>query len=326
MLNNFAYRKAGSLAEAFKELRAEGAQLHAGGTDLLGCLRDGAVRADKVVCISGLKNLRGVSAGPDGSLKIGALTTLADIAANKTVIEKFPVLAEAAGAVGSPQIRAQGTIGGNLCQRPRCWYFRSDLQCRKKGGDTCYAMAGENQYHAIFGGGPCFFVHPSDTAVALAALGAKVVITRPAGNKSVNISDFYVSPKDRIEKENILLSNEIVTEIQVPAADGNARGLYRKIRARAAWDFALVSVAAVLQFEGDMVRTARIALGGVAAYPWRIEKTEQKLEGKKLDAEVAADAAGAAVDGALPLRDNGYKLEMVKGAVEESLLDLSSEF
>lgn len=323
MLNNFAYLKAGTLAEALKALREEGTKLHAGGTDLLGCLRDDIIQVEKVVSIGNLKVLKGISSGSGGGLKIGALTSLADIASNTAVIEKYPVLAQAAGAVGSPQIRTQGTIGGNLCQRPRCWYFRSDIQCRKKGGETCYAMGGENQYHAIFGGGPCFFVHPSDTAVALSALGATVVISGSGGNKTVPIEDFFVSPKQLIDKENILLSNDIVTEIQLPPVSGDSRSSYRKVRARAAWDFALASVAAVLQFEGDKVGSARIALGGVAAYPWRIEKTEDLIKGKKLDTASIAEAVEAAIDGATPLRDNRYKLEMVKGAVEESLLALA---
>lgn len=326
MINNFAYVKAGSISEAVKALSTKGSKLHAGGTDLLGCLRDGIIQVEKVVSISNLKSLRTISTGSGGGLEIGALTPLAEIAASDSVTGTYPVLAQAAEAVGSPQIRQQGTLGGNLCQRPRCWYFRSDLQCRKKGGDTCYAMGGENQYHAIFGGGPCFFVHPSDTAVALVALGAEITITGSSGKKIVKIEDFFISPKKNVEKENILLSNEIVTSIQIPPSGAGARSSYRKIRARAAWDFALVSVAAVLQSEGDMVRTARIALGGVAAYPWRVEKAEKILEGRKLDAGIAAEAAAAAAEGAMPLRDNAYKLEIVKGAVEESLLDLSSKF
>lgn len=319
-MNNFAYMKAGSLAEAVKALSAQGTVLHAGGTDLVGCLRDEIVKADRVVSISELKNLRGVSAGSGGGLKIGALTPLADIASNPAVRETYQVLAQAAAAVGSPQIRSRGTIGGNLCQRPRCWYFRSDLQCRKKGGQTCYAMGGENQYHAIFGGGPCFFVHPSDTATALAALDAKLVIARPGGEKTVAVEDFFVSPAKMVEKENILLSNEIVKEIVLQPPGRNARSSFRKIRARAAWDFALTSVAAVVQFTGDTVGSAQIALGGVAAYPWRVRKAETILAGRKLDTASAAEAAEAAVEGARPLRDNGYKLEMVKGAVEETLL------
>jgi len=323
MLNNFSYVKAGSLAEAVKALNAEGAKLHAGGTDLLGCLRDEVIRAEKVVSIRSLKSLKGISSESGGGYKIGALTTLEEIASSKPILEKYQVLAQAAGAVGSPQIRIQGTLGGNLCQKPRCWYYRSDLRCRKKGGETCYAMAGENQYHAVFGGGPCFFVHPSDTAVALAALEAEAVISGPAGSKKVRMEDFFVSPEQMVEKENILLSNEIITGILVPALGGSARSAYRKVRGRASWDFALASVAAVLQFESDRVAGARIVLGGVAPHPWRIENAEKKITGEKLDREIAAAAAEASVEGAAPLRDNGYKLEMVKGALEETLLALA---
>jgi xanthine dehydrogenase YagS FAD-binding subunit len=181
-------------------------------------------------------------------------------------------------------------------------------------------MGGENQYHAIFGGGPCFFVHPSDTASALIALNAHVRISGPGGEKTVDVENFFVSPAKMVEKENILLSNEIVTEIVLPRLNGNSRTSFRKIRARAAWDFALASVAAAVQFSGDAVAGARIVLGGVAPYPWRVTKAETILAGGKLDAASAAKAAEAALEGARPLRDNGYKLEMVKGAVEEALL------
>jgi len=318
-MKNFAYVKAGSLAEAIKELSTKGARLHAGGTDLLGYARNEIVPVEKVVSISNLKTLKGISARPDGGVKIGALTPLADIAANASIAGKYAVLAQAAAAVGSPQIREQGTIGGNLCQRPRCWYFRSDVQCIKKGGTTCYGMSGENQYHAIFGGGPCFFVHPSDLAVALVALQAQVAITGPSGNKVIRIENFFVGPNKSIDKENILLPGEIVTDIRVPPVSGDVRSSYRKIRARGSWDFALTSVAAVLQLEGGVVSSARIVLGGVAPHPWRVAAAEKLLAGKKLDGAVAAAAGEAAISGATPLRDNAYKVEMVKGAVEESI-------
>jgi xanthine dehydrogenase YagS FAD-binding subunit len=283
-------------------------------------VRSEIIQVEKVVSISSLKALKGISARPDGGVNIGALTPLADIAANASIAERYAVLAQAAAAVGSPQIREQGTAGGNLCQRPRCWYFRSDLQCLKKGGSTCYAMGGENQYHAIFGGGPCFCVHPSDVAVALVALQAQLAIAGPAGSKVVRIENFFVGPNKSIDKENILLPGEIVTDIRIPPARGQMRSSYRKIRARGSWDFALTSVAAVLQLDNDSVRTARIVLGGVGPYPWRVEGAEKLLAGKKLDGAVAAAAAEAAVSGAAPLRDNAYKVEMVKGSVEESVV------
>ncbi|MDM7994471.1 MAG: xanthine dehydrogenase family protein subunit M [Acidobacteriota bacterium] len=323
MMNNFTYVKAGSLAEAVKALSARGAWLHAGGTDLLGCARSELFPVEKVVSISSLKQLNGISTLPNGTLKIGALTSLADIAANAVVVEKFSALAQAAESVGSPQLRRQGTVGGNLCQKPRCWYYRTDIQCLKKGGSKCYAMAGENQYHAILGGGPCFFVHPSDVAVALAALQAQLSITGPSGSKTVKIADFFISPKTDIGKENALLPGEIVTEARIPSPAAGTRSVYRKITTRGSWDFALVSVAAVVQFESGTVRSARIVLGGVGPYPWRAEAAEKILIGKKLDAAQAAAAAEVSATGAFPLRHNAYKVDMVQGAVEESLAGLA---
>jgi xanthine dehydrogenase YagS FAD-binding subunit len=319
MMNNFSYVKAASLAEAIKALSAKGARLHAGGTDLLGCLRDEIIQADKVVSISGLKELRGISARADGGLKIGALTTLTEIAADRSVAAKYAALVQAAASVGTPQIREQGTIGGNLCQRPRCWYFRGDLQCFKKGGSTCYAMNGENQYHVIFGGGPCFAVHPSDVAVALVALQAQLTVTGPAGSKIVRSENFFVRPGKSLDKENILLPGEIVTGIQIPPVTGDGKSGYRKVRTRGSWDFAQASVAAVLLFDNDVVRTARIVLGGVAPHPWRADAAEKVATGKKLDAAAAAAIAEAAVVGANPMSGNGYKVDMVKGAVEDAL-------
>jgi xanthine dehydrogenase YagS FAD-binding subunit len=323
MMNNFAYIKAGSLAEAIKALSVKGAWLHAGGTDLVGFARSEIVPVEKVVSISGLKQLKGIAAQPTGGMKIGALTSLAEIAANAEIAAKYSALAQAAASVGSPQLRQQGTLGGNICQKPRCWYYRGDIQCRKKGSDKCYAMGGENQYHAIFGGGPCFFVHPSDAAVALVALNARVSIAGPSGSKVIKIENFFVSPKAKIDKENVLLPGEIVTDIHLPPAAAGAKSSYRKVTTRGSWDFALVSVAAVLQIEGDAVRAARIVLGGVGPHPWRLDAAEKVVIGKKLDAAQAAAAAEAAVMGAMPLRDNAYKLDMVKGAVEESLAALA---
>jgi xanthine dehydrogenase YagS FAD-binding subunit len=319
MMNNFTYVKAGSLAEAVKALSTRGAWLHAGGTDLVGCARSELLPVEKIVSISNLKQLKGISAQPDGSVKIGALTNLAEIASNAVIGSKYSVLAQAAAAVGTPQIREQGTIGGNLCQKPRCWYFRGEMQCFKKGGTRCFAAGGENQYHAIFGGGPCFFAHPSDVAVALMVFEAQLSITGPAGIKPVKIENFFADPKKIVGKENVLLPGEILTEVRIPAASGTVKSSFRKIAARGSWDFALVSVAAALQVDGGNVRAARIALGGVAPYPWRAAEAEKALVGKKLDNSAATAAAEAAITGAAPLRDNAYKVDMVKGAVEESL-------
>jgi xanthine dehydrogenase YagS FAD-binding subunit len=323
MMKNFAYVRAASVPAAIKALSTKGAIIHAGGTDVLGCLRDEVVSAGRVVSISGLKELKGISTRPDGGLKIGALATIAEVASNTSIASKYAVLAQAAAEVASPQLRNQGTIGGNICQRPRCWYFRGDFRCARKGGDICYALEGENQYHAIFGGGPCFFVHPSDTAVALAALEAQLVIAGPAGSRAVKIEDFFVGPDKGIHKENILAPNEIVTEIDLPPVGSKARSAYRKIRARRAWDFALASVGLVIEFENENVRRARIVLGGVGPYPWRVEAAEKLLIGKKIDAALAAAVGNAAISGANPLRDNEYKIQIAQGAVEESVLAMA---
>jgi xanthine dehydrogenase YagS FAD-binding subunit len=323
MIKNFAYVKAGSIATAVKALGTKGAILHAGGTDLLGCMREEIVSVDRLVCIGGIKELKGIAAKPDGGLKIGALTTISEVAANPTIADKYAVLAQAAAEVGSPQIRNQGTLGGNLCQRPRCWYFRGDFRCARKGGDICYAVAGENQYHAIFGGGPCFFVHPSDTAVALVALQAQLVVAGTAGSKPVKIGDFFVGPDKSITRENILAATEIVTEIHLPPVSGKARSSYRKIRARRAWDFALASVGVVLQYANESVSSARVVLGGVGPYPWRAEAAEKLLIGRKIDGALAAAVAQAAIKDASPMPENGYKVQMVQGAVEESILALA---
>lgn len=319
MINNFAYVKAGSLAEAIKAYSAKNARIHAGGTDLLGCLRDEVFSADKIVSISRIKELKGISTRPDGSLKIGSTTVLADIASDRLVTEKYAALAMAAEAVGTPQIRQQGTLGGNICQKPRCWYYRSDLKCFKKGGDTCFGMAGESQYHAVFGSGPCFASHPSDLAVALVALQAQVSIAGPSGSKTVRIENFFVRPDKVIDRETILLPGEVVVSVQVPPLRGQVKSSFLKVRTRGSWDFAQASVAVVLNVEKEVVRSARIVLGGVAPYPLRADSAEKEIEGKKLDGAVAEAAAKIAVAGASPLKDNYYKVEMARGAVEESL-------
>ena len=323
MIKNFAYVKAGSIADAIKALSTKGASLHAGGTDLLGCMRDKTMLVEKAVSISGIKELKGIAPKPDGGLKIGALTTIAEIAANASVAGKYTVLAQAAAEVASPQLRNQGTLGGNLCQRPRCWYYRGDFRCARKGGDMCYAPGGENQNHAIFGGGACVFVHPSDTAVALVALQAQIMIAGPAGTKSVKSENFFVGPDKSITKENILAANEIVTEIHLPAISGKVRSSYRKIRARRAWDFALASVGVVAQYANENVSAIRIVLGGVAPFPWRVDAAEKLLIGRKIDGALAAAAGQAAIKDASPLSENGYKVQMVQGAVEESILALA---
>jgi len=319
MLRTFAYVRPGSVSEALKQLEERGARIHAGGTDLLGCLRDGVFEAQKVVSLGKIDELRGITAGADGELRIGALTTVAEVAAHPVVGEQFTALAQAASVVASPQLRNQGTMGGNLCQRPRCWYFRGDYHCTRKGGEMCYAVGGENQYHCIFGGGACVIVHPSDTAPALIALDAKVRIIGPKGARVIPLEQFYVLPDKDATRETALDPGELVMGVLVPAAPPGRKSGYRKVRARGSWDFATAGLAHAVTMKAGKVADARLVLSGVAPTPWRLQAVEKLLVGQRLDAKLIARAAAAAVAGAKPLEHNAYKVPLVQGLVEEVL-------
>jgi xanthine dehydrogenase YagS FAD-binding subunit len=319
MLTNFSYIRPRSLKEAVKQLSSEGAGLSAGGTDLLGCLRDHVFDIKKMVSISGLKDLRGIKKSADGGLRIGALTTIAEVAENPFVKENYRALAQSALEVASPQLRNQGTIGGNLCQKPRCWYYRGEFHCLRKGGQKCFAVTGENQYHCILGGGPCFIVHPSDTAPALVAFEASARIVGPRGTRAVTVENFHVLPRIDVRRETVLGPGEIVTEIMLPAAQG-LRSSYRKVRARASWDFALAGMALALQFNNGVVAKARVVLGAAAPVPWRSKEVENVIIGNQLDADIIAKAAEAAIRHAQPLQYNDYKIPLFRGMIEEELL------
>jgi xanthine dehydrogenase YagS FAD-binding subunit len=322
MLPNFAYARPGSVTEAVGQLSSSGARVFAGGTDLLGCLHDGVFDAEKVVSLRSIEDLGGIRETSDGGLRIGAMTTISEVASNELVNQRYPGLAQAAGEVASPQLRNQGTLGGNLCQRPRCWYFRGDFNCSKKGGDQCYAVDGENHYHCIFGGSACFIVHPSDTAPALVALGGSVKIASGGGERTVPLEEFYILPEVDHEKETVLEPGEIVTEVVLPPLGEGWQSSYRKVRERGSWDFALASVALALRSEGGRVREARIILGGVAPVPWRSQAAEEELTGRRIDEGRARRVGDAAIKNAEPLDYNGYKVPLVKGVVEEALLAL----
>jgi xanthine dehydrogenase YagS FAD-binding subunit len=316
---NFTYLKAKSLKEAIAQLSSKGAKIQAGGTDLLGCLRDDVFSAEKLVSIGQLKALRGIGQTRDGGLRIGALTTITEIENNKTVRERYSALAQAASEVGSPQLRNQGTVGGNICQKPRCWYYRGEFHCLRKGGDMCYAFQGENQFHCIFGGHLCYIVHPSDTAPALVAFEAMVRVSGPGGTRLAPIARFHVPPGDNVQKETILNPDEIVTEILLPPPPKGLRSSYRKVRARRSWDFALASVALAFQFDGEKIAKARVVLGGAAPVPWRSKEAEEVITGTRLDAETVNRAAAAAVKNAQPLKHNTYKIPLFRGILEEEL-------
>jgi len=323
MLPRFSYIRPGSLDEAIEYLALEGARAHAGGTDLLGCLRDRIFGASTVVSIAGLKELQGIEATTAGGLRIGSLTTIAEIARHAVIKSKYAALSMAAAEVASPQLRNQGTIGGNLCQKPRCWYYRGEFNCLRKGGDLCYAVEGENTYHCILGGDNCFIVHPSDTAPALVALQADVVIAGPRGRRTVAAEKFHMPPAVDYTSETVLEPGEIVTEIMLPPPAEGLRSSYRKVRARRTWDFALAGVALAIVFSKDQAVDCRMVLSGAAPVPWRCGEAEKFLNGKGLNQQHAAGAAAAAVKDAEPMAHNEYKIPLFRGLIEQQLMAIA---
>jgi xanthine dehydrogenase YagS FAD-binding subunit len=329
-MRGFEYHKVTTVAQATALLAkypGKGALL-AGGSDMLTLMKD-RVEGPKLhppLHVFDIKGIRGLNSiqSRKGALKIGAMATLSDIAASPQVADQYPLLSQAAGQVAVPQIRNVGTLGGNLCQRPRCWYFRGKLfkECFRKGGDNCFAPNGENQYHAIFGGDNCAMVSPSDLAPALTALNAKVEIAGPKGNRLVPMEQFFVRPETNILKETILAPAEMVVGVEVPAPAVGSRGVFLKLKERQAFDFAIVSVAALVSLKGGVVSDARIVLGGVAPFPYRASRAEAALRGKAIQ-EGMAGACKAAVEGAEPLSGNGYKVKAVQGILEEALTALA---
>jgi len=322
----FEYYKVGTVAQAVSLLskHQEKAAILAGGSDLLGMMKD-RLEGPKLkmpqflIDLKGIKDFNYIKEQKSG-LKIGASTTISEIASSDLIAKKFPLLVQAANQVAVPQIRNVGTLGGNLCQRPRCWYFRGRLfkDCMRKGGNNCYAPAGENQYHAILGSDICFIVNPSDMAPALMALNAKVEIATAKGNKMVPIERFYIRPEKNILRENILSSQEMVVAVEIPNPTPNSKGVYLKLKQRQAFDFAIVSVAAHLTFKNNVVSDSRIIFGGIAPFPFRATKSEAALKDKGVKEAMAA-ACRAATDGARPMSQNGYKVDAAKGILEEAL-------
>lgn len=320
MLPQFSYIRPEKLGDAVKQLDGDGAAIHAGGTDLIGCLREGIMDVNKVVSISGVNDLYGIGETADGGVNIGALTTITEIAESWLIRKKYPGLAQGASEVASPQLRNQGTIGGNLCQKPRCWYYRGEFDCLRKGGPICYAAEGENQFHAIFGhGGICYITHPSDTAPPLAAFNAAVRVTGPEGKRRIPVESLHVLPEKDVRAETVLQPGEVITDIEIPAPSSRLRSSYRKVRARQAWDFALAGVALALEFDGDKVAAGRVVLSGAAPVPWRSRQVEKEIVGSRLDDRTIAGAAEAAVAGARPLEKNAYKIDMFRGIIAEEL-------
>jgi xanthine dehydrogenase YagS FAD-binding subunit len=301
------------------------AKVLAGGSDLVtGVMKDwvhgpGMPYPEVLIDITTIPELTGINVSGSG-LNIGAATTLTDIVESEDIQKTWPVLSEAAFSVASPLIRNFGTLGGNLNQRPRCWFLRGEnFPCYKKGGDFCFAVTGDNTYHAIIGGELCYIVHPSDTATALLALNAKATIAGPSGQREVAFDDYFIGPREDVLRENILQANELMVSVQVPTPAANTKMAWTKLKDRQVYDFALTSVAVVATLEGGTWKEGRIVLGGVAPVPWRAEVVEQALVGK--DIKSAAQTAAALIrNEARPLSNNAYKVDIAVGLTERTVL------
>src|SRR5579884_1124820 len=322
-MKTFSNANPKTVADAVKLLGKGNAAVVGGGSDLLGMVKERLITPDVLVNLKSIQGLDRI-AEQGGELRIGGLTTLAEIADHPLIRSRYAVLAEAASVVGTPQIRNAGTIAGNICQRPWCWYFRNGFPCYKNGGKTCFSITGENEFHAIFGGGPSFIVHPSETAPALVALDAKFKINGPSGERFVAASDFFAPPSKDPARENVLAHDEVLSEIHIPAPAKGTRSAYHKELDRESWTHAIASVAVALEMDGATCRKARVVLGGVAPIPWRVPAVEAMLAGKQITPELAAEAGKAAVDGAKPLAKNGYKVQITATIVKRTLTALGS--
>ena len=314
-----------SLADAVERLQRGGvrAAVVGGGSDLLGMIKDDLASPDVLVnlrTIAAAHDLAAITSDPAG-LQIGGLATLTRLSVHPEVASRYRVLAEAAGSAATPQIRNVATLAGNLCQRPWCWYFRQKFPCYKHGGNRCFSRTGENQFNAIFGAGPSYIVHPSDSAPALVALDARFRLVGPGGERVVPAGEFFTLPRVDVARENVLEPNEILAGVTVPAASG-LRSTYAKVLDREAWTHAVVSMALALEMDGDRVRGARVVLGGVAPIPWRIAAVEDLLAGRPVTESLAAEAGRLAVDGARPMSKNRYKVPLVENLVRRTLLSL----
>ncbi len=321
-MNNFKLAQPQNIEQAASLLADKKVFLMAGGTDLLDEIKNEIIIPDVVVDLKSIPDLAYIQR-TDGKVRIGAMTRVSELAENQTIKTSYPVLHEAALSLATPQLRNVGTVGGNLCQRPRCWYYRNpQVECRKKGGSRCYASGGRNRYHAILGGGICHIVYPSDLAPALISLDAEATIATANGNRTIPLEEFYTLPRVDVQKENILKANEILKEIEIPTPKNEAKSTYVKLKERGTWDFALVSAAVCGIVSGKTFKDIKIVLGGVAPIPWRLEKAENLLKGNPVTDDVVKQAVKEALSDARPLNENAYKQDLAAIAVSRAVLSL----
>ena len=290
-----------------------------GGQDLLARMKDYITQPDRIVNIKNA--LEGTVTPYNGGLRIGAAMKMVDVAEHADIARLYPPVAAAAIEVGTPQIRNQGTVGGNINQRPRCWYYRNEeFVCFKKGGNTCFSPAGENQFHAILGGGPTYIVHPSSLAVPFVAYNATFRLLGPKGERLVPASEYFTMPTlQNVQRENVLQPDELLTQVILPPPGSVKHGHY-EVRYKASHDWPIAFATVLLTMNGSTVQGARVVMGAVAPVPWRSQAAEQALAGKTITPQTAAAAADAALRGAAPLSQNAYKIQVAKAAVERAIL------
>jgi xanthine dehydrogenase YagS FAD-binding subunit len=323
-MNRFEFARARSIAEAL-DLAAEtpGSVFKAGGIDLLDHLKEHLLDPPRLVDLKAIPELRAIDAAGAGSLRIGLLTPLATLASRPDLRRTHAALAQACGEAASPQIRNVATLGGNLLQRPRCWYYRlASYPCLKKGGDLCFAAVGENRYHTVFSNGACNAPHPSNAAMALLALGGSLTLQSGRGTRTLPADQFFTIPDGDPRRENAREPDELLTAVTLPAVPG-LRSAYASVKERAAFDWPLVSTAVALTVEDGLVRAARIVLGAVATVPLRAAAAEGVLLGRRLDETLIAAAALAAGNGAQPLAENAYKLSLLNVLLRRTLRSLA---
>ncbi len=318
----FSYAKPRALGEALKLLKNGTAAL-AGGTDLVGLMRSGLASPNALIDLTGIEGLRGWSREKGRGLRIGALTTLAELETSAQLRKVAPMIAESLRDAATPQLRNMGTVGGNLLQRNRCWYFRDEaVPCWLKGGTRCFAAEGENRYHAILGASECVMVAPSDLAPAFMAYDAEIELASSIGRRSVKLGQFFITPSGRQRKEHAIRKGELITSVRIPESALERRGAFVKAMDRKAWSFALVSVAVAARMKDGKAHDVRVVLGGVAPCPWWVPAAHKQLEGSTLDDNACLAAADVILAGAQPLRDNGYKVTLARELIRRALRSL----
>jgi xanthine dehydrogenase YagS FAD-binding subunit len=321
-MSHFSYAKPRALGEALKLLK-NGTLAIAGGTDLIGLIRSGLAKPDALVDLTGIDGLRGWTREKGKGLRIGALTPLSELETSAPLRKLAPIIAESLRDAATPQLRNMGTVGGNLLQRNRCWYFRDEaVPCWLKGGTRCFAAEGENRYHAILGAAECVMVSPSDLAPALIAYDADIDLVSSLGRRTVKLSTFFITPSGRQRKEHAIRRGELITAVRIPESALQRRGTFLKAMDRKAWSFALVSVAAAARITGGKAHDVRVVVGGVAPSPWSVSAAHKQLEGSALDDNACLAAADVILAGAEPLRDNGYKITLARELIRRALRSL----